>query len=190
MNNYQPHNAPPPSPQTITVRASKTDPNIMVVHPGGVADTSPPLYSLSVSSESKPNVVVYRGPHSPSNIIGTAVFHSLSGKIDLVFHGQPITIKPSGMSIAHHFEFPPVGKLKWQPNQTTGMGLELRDASGLKVAKLKSTGFCSGDRVFEMMVPCDPRFLDLVVLSGWAVRADMDKDNSAVAEILGAVLGG
>lgn len=192
MNIYRSpaYNAPPLPPQILTVRPSKIHPNIIVIHPVGVADTFPPLYSLSISNNSKPNVVLYRGPHSPSTIIGTAVFHSFSGKIDLTLHGQPITIKPSGMPIAYHFEFPPVGKIKWQPNQTTGLGLELRDASGMKVVKLKSTGLFSDERVFEMMVPCDPRFVDLVVLSGWAIRADMDRGNSMVADMLGAVLGG
>jgi hypothetical protein len=148
------------------------DPNIILIHPTGVVDTFPPLYSLSISTDSKPNVVFYGGPHSPSTIIGTAVFHSLSGKIDLNLHGQSIIMKPEGMPLAYHFEFPPVGKLKWQ----AGAGLELRDAGEMKVVKLKSSGLLSEERVFEMMLPCEPRFVDLVVLSGWAIRADMDRE--------------
>lgn len=192
MNTYQSpaYNPQPTSPQSLTVRSSKLDPNFTVIHPAGVPDTSPPLYSLSMSTSSKPNVVVYRGPHSPSNIIGNAVFHSLSGRIDLTLHGQLITMTTSSIPYGHHFDFPPVGKLKWQPNQVTGMGLELRDASGMKLVKLKSAGLFSRERVFETLVPCDPRFMDLVVLSGWAIRAQADRDNAVVGDVLGAVLGG
>lgn len=78
-----------------------------------------------------------------------------------------------------------------EPGDREWSGASLRDASRMKLVKLKSAGLFLGESLFEMLVSCDPRFTDLViVLSGQAIRAKTDKDKAVVVDVLGAVLGG
>lgn len=67
------------------------------------ADKSTVLYNIKTSScchfSSKPHVTVYDAAGAQ---IATVTFHSLSQKIDLVIHGEPILFAPSGHFTSAH----------------------------------------------------------------------------------------
>lgn len=83
-----------------------------------------------------------------------------------------------------------MGTLKWSPSQLTCNGLELIDSAGRKVAKFKSSGISGfgGTKELEILVPCDELLVDLIVLSGMAIRALRKGENEAAAEIIGAAV--
>lgn len=85
---------------------------------------------------------------------------------------------------------PSAGKLKWHATGLTGSSLELRDASGMKLAQLRSGGFPgSGERKLEVYVPCHQAFLELIVLSGFAAKSLSSSVNDVVGEVIGGVAG-
>ena len=84
-------------------------------------------------------------------------------------------------------ESPTMGNLKWKLDMTL-RNLELRDASGTKLAKFHS-GKASGEKILDILVPHDSRFLELVLLSGLTARMKNKSEMEAAGEILSAILG-
>jgi hypothetical protein len=81
-----------------------------------------------------------------------------------------------------------MGQFKWKANMLTGKNLELRDASGRKVAAIQSSK-TPGGKELVISVPYDNAFLELVLLSGMTAKAMNKSENEAAVEILGSILG-
>jgi hypothetical protein len=80
-------------------------------------------------------------------------------------------LKMSQSSGNFSLEGPQMGKLKWKVNQPAGSSLQLRDSAGRKLAQLKSAGFPgSSEKKLEIVVQCDDRFVEVIVLSGIAAK--------------------
>jgi hypothetical protein len=69
-----------------------------------------------------------------------------------------------------------------------GSGLELSDAVGNKLAKLKSSGF-RGAKQLELLVQCDKFFFDLVLVSAMVAKGLTRANNEVIAEVAGGVAG-
>jgi hypothetical protein len=121
-------------------------------------------------------------------MIGTAAFHSFSSKTDLTVRGMPTLLKVSQLSGDFKLEYPPFGKLKWKVSKLMGSGLELCDGAGHRLARLRRDGLF-GERKLEVLVHCDERFVEMVVLSGMAAREVAKVENEVTAEVVGAVAG-
>ncbi|KAJ5810782.1 hypothetical protein N7447_010298 [Penicillium robsamsonii] len=133
-------------------------------------------------------MVLFRGwGEGPWDIISDARLPSLSSKIHLSFYGEPINMRLSQLSGNFTLESPAIGKLKWKLDVLTGRNMELQDATGQKLAKLRPGK--SGEKVLEILVSHDSRFLELVLLSGWTARTMNKSMTEATGEILGAVVG-
>ncbi|OQE36116.1 hypothetical protein PENCOP_c012G00050 [Penicillium coprophilum] len=76
-------------------------------------------------------------------------------------------------------ESPVTGQLKWKLDMLTGRNMELQDATGNKLAKLRPGK--SGEKVLEILVPHDSRFFELVLFSGWTART-MNKSVTEATE--------
>ncbi|CAI7568610.1 unnamed protein product [Penicillium viridicatum] len=150
----------PQSSVSFSLRPAPWDSTKTLVHPSGYPTEAPPMYSMA-SKDSAPNVVVFRGwGEGPWDIIGDARLPTLSSKIR---------------------------QLKWKPDMLTGRNMELQDATGKKLAKLRPGK--SGEKVLEILVSHDSRFLELVLLSGWTARTMNKSVMEATGEILSSVVG-
>ena len=65
--------------------------------------------------------------------------------------------------------------------------MDLQDATGKRLAKLRPGK--SGEKVLEILVSHDIRFLELVLLSGWTARTTNKSVTEATVEILSSVVG-
>ncbi|KAF2802324.1 uncharacterized protein BDZ99DRAFT_349450, partial [Mytilinidion resinicola] len=170
--------------RVLSVRTSPKDANITLIHHAGDPISAPLLYSIVTLEGTKRNLLVYRGiPHPhPSSMIGNANFHSLTSTTDLNLRGEPIRMKMSQLSGDFNLEHYPFGKLKWKVSKMTGSGFELCTGSGSKLARLKSAGIPGlGEKRLEVLVACDERFVELVVLSAMAAKAVSKTQIEAVA---------
>ncbi|KAJ5150409.1 uncharacterized protein N7500_010598 [Penicillium coprophilum] len=172
---------------SFALRSAPWDSSKTLVHPLGHPTEAPPMYSIR-SNNSAPNVVLSRGwGEGPWDIIGDARLPSLSSKIHMGFYGQPINIRLNQLSGNFTLESPVTGQLKWKLDMLTGRNMELQDATGNKLAKLRPGK--SGEKVLEILVSHDSRFFELVLFSGWTARTMNKSVTEATAEVLGAVLG-
>ncbi|KAH7348315.1 hypothetical protein BKA65DRAFT_500355 [Rhexocercosporidium sp. MPI-PUGE-AT-0058] len=177
-----------PAFSTFSIRSSPHLPDYLVVHPIGYPADVPPLFTI-VTSQSKPNVSIFRGHPDPANKLGDATMHTFSSSIDLSHRGHMGKLKTNSLSGNFTLQSP-AGKYKWVPGQITGSSLELRDGSGTKIATLKSAGFPgSGERKLDLFIPCDDMFVELIVLSGMAAKTSQKQTEEAAAEIAQAVAG-
>lgn len=183
------HNAHSPQAcASFSLRPAPWDTTKILIHPSGYPIQAPPLYSITISKESAPNVVVARGwGGGPWDIIGDARLPSLSSKIHLMFYGQPMNLRLNQMSGNSTFESPTTGRLKWKVDMLTGRNMELHDSTSQKLAKLRPGK--SGEKTLEILVAHDSRFFELVLLTGMAARTMNKSMTEATGEILGAVLG-
>jgi hypothetical protein len=135
----------------------------------------------------KSNVILFRGDPDPKSTVGDAHFHSHSSTTDLMLHGQPMRMKMNQITGTFTIRHPIMGDLKWKAHDLTGSSLELRDGGGRKLARLKSGGLRKSGKKFEILVPCQDSFVELVLLSGMAAKAVKKATDEALAEVLGAV---
>ena len=65
----------------------------------------------------------------------------------------------------------------------------LCDSIGDRLAEIKSTGKFGfgGDKLLEILVPCDELFVELVVLSAIAAKALVKAENEAVVGVMDAL---
>ncbi|KAL6250849.1 hypothetical protein RBB50_003152 [Rhinocladiella similis] len=197
-NNYNNYNN---GCQRLLLRLCPADPNLTLIHPAGYPVDAPPLYTAIISSD---KVSLYRGYINPGNLVGTTSTSSLSHSATLSLYGQQMPMKMSQMSGNFTLQWPPPSSsstgtgttLKWKPDQMTGSSLELFDGSGSgsgrKLAKLKSSKSMmssSSERGFEINVPCDELFLNMVLLSGLAAKVGTKKNNEAASEVIQALVG-
>lgn len=172
---------------SFSLRPAPWDSTKTLVHPSEYPTEAPPMYSIA-SKDSAPNVVVFRGwGEGPWDIIGDARLPSLSSKIHLAFYGQPIHMCLNELSGSFTFESPATGQLKWKLDMLTGRNMDLQDATGKRLAKLRPGK--SGEKVLEILVSHDSRFLELVLLSGWTARTMNKSVTEATGEILSSVVG-
>lgn len=78
--------------------------------------------------------------------------------------------------------------LKWKSNPITGMGLELSDNSGFKMAVLESS-LMEEEKKLEIFVPCDEFLFHLILLSAITAKGLKKRDDEIAGEILQGVLG-
>jgi hypothetical protein len=149
----------------FSIRKSKANPEIATIHLASYPTNAAPLYSVRISKHAKPQVVIFRGYDSNSTI-GSTRLHSMSLKVDLVVHGEPIMMKysdTSGSCTVHH---PTLGNFKWKASQLSGSSWELVGSAGTRLARLKSGSMLGlGEEKLELLVTCQDAFLDLVVVS-------------------------
>ncbi|CAI7643331.1 unnamed protein product [Penicillium glandicola] len=164
---------------SFSLRPAPWDSGKTLVHPSGYPIEAPPI---------APHVVVFRGwGGGPWDIIGDAKLPVLSSKIRLGFYGQPINMRLNQFSGNSTIESPSTGQLKWKVDMLTGRHMELQDATGKVLAKLRPGK--SGEKVLEIFVPHDSRFFELVLLSGWTARTMNKSVTEATGEIVGSVVG-
>ncbi|KAL3955939.1 hypothetical protein ACCO45_008785 [Purpureocillium lilacinum] len=109
-------------------------------------------------------MALYYGEASPANLVGEGKLSSFSSTSQMRVRGMPFTLRMSQMSGSITLESPVTGKMKLKPNPMTGTGLGMYDASGNKVAKIRSGGGF-GDKQLEIYVPGDGMFIEVVLLS-------------------------
>jgi hypothetical protein len=145
------------------------------------------MYSI-ISKDSAPNVVLLRGwGEGQWDIVGDARLPTLSSRIHLSFYGQPINMRLNQLSGNCTLESPAAGQLKWRPDMLTGRNMQLQDATGRKLAKLRPGK--SGEKLLEILVSHDSPFFEMVLLSGWTARAINKSVTEATGEILSSVIG-
>ncbi|CAP85503.1 Pc20g01740 [Penicillium rubens Wisconsin 54-1255] len=172
---------------SFSLRPAPWDSAKILVHPSGYPIEAPPMYSI-ISKDSPPNVVLLRGwGEGPWVIVGDARLPTLSSKIHLTFYGQPIIMRLNQLSGNYALESPAVGQLKWRPDMFTGRDMQLQDATGRKLAKLRPGK--SGEKLLEILVSHDSSFSEIVLLSGWTARAMTKSVTEATGEILSSVVG-
>ncbi|GAB1211365.1 hypothetical protein ATERTT37_000478 [Aspergillus terreus] len=135
-----------------------------LLHPAGYPTTTPPAFSVTVNKTTKPNVLVYRGMPHTSPPIGDARFHSFSSTTDVALRGEAVRMKQSKLSGSFTVETGRWGSFKWHLNQMTASSLEMRDSEGRVIAVVR--GIAGGERRLEVLVPCQERFVELVVVTG------------------------
>jgi hypothetical protein len=146
------------------------------------------MYSIIISENSTPNVMMSRGwGGGPWDIIGDARLSALSSKCHLTIQGKSMILRLNEMSGSFAIESPTKGILKWKLDMSL-KNLELRDASGTKLAKFHSGK--EGEKILDILVPHDSHFLDLVLLSGLTARMKNKSELEVAGDILSTILGG
>lgn len=180
------------NPQACTsfsIRSAPWDGEKFLIHPLGAPIEAQPMYTITLPSNSISNVILSRGwGIDPRDIIGDARLPTFSSKIHMNVYGQSTEIRFNEISGSATLETPSMGKLKWKLDSITMKNLELRDSSSTKLAKFRS-GKALGEKVLDILVPHDIRFLELAVLSGMTTRKLNKTAVEATGEILSSVLG-
>ncbi|KAJ5322021.1 uncharacterized protein N7506_011151 [Penicillium brevicompactum] len=161
----------------------------ILVHPSGYPMEAPPMYTIAIPSANSSSVVLSHGWGGGQwDIVGDARLPTFSSKVRLTTHGQGMEMRFSEMSGSATIQTPNMGKLKWKLDSMALTTLELRDESGTKLAKYYS-GKTSGEKVLEILVPHDVRFLELVLLSGFATKTLNKTALETSGEVFGAIVG-
>lgn len=147
------------------------------------------MYTITIPSANSSSVVLSHGWGGGQwDIIGDARIPTFSSKVRLTVHGQGMEMRFSDMSGNATVQTPSMGKLKWKLDVMTLKNLELRDESGTKLAKYYS-GKTSGEKVLEILVPHDIRFLELVLLSGFATKTLNKNSLETTGEVFSSIVG-
>ncbi|KAL4780915.1 hypothetical protein BJX76DRAFT_32267 [Aspergillus varians] len=217
LNTFHPNintgpNPPPPVPPSTTPRAlllrqSPETHKIILIHPADTPITAPPLYTLTSSPKaSKADYVLARGanPNDPSTLIASVKSHTFSSKYDLVVRGTPCLLRESGGGCNYNLEIPGVGKYKWVTDaEKLGVGSKmwLKDEAKTRVLATydKSRGassvggwkkFVGGkDRELVLNAPCEEFFVEVLLVSLYAVKMAKEGAVEAAGEIVGALAG-
>jgi hypothetical protein len=177
-----------PAYVSFSMRPAPGDRAKILVYPSSYSVQAPPIYSITISETSTPNVIIFRGwGGGPWDIVGDSRLSTFSSKCHLTIQGQSMEMRLNEMSGTCTLEKPTMGKLKWKLDMTLKT-LELRDASGTKLARLYS-GKASGEKILDILVPHDTWFLELVLLSGLTARMKNKTEMEAAGEILSSILG-
>lgn len=182
-----------PSTRVYALHTSPTDRTTTLLHPAGYPTTTPPAFSITLNKTTKPNVLVYRGMPHTSPPIGDARFHSFSSTTDVTLRGEAVHMKQSKLSGSFTVETGRWGSFKWHLNQMTASSLEMRDSEGRVIAVVKGVSGGFGERRLEVLVPCQERFVELVVVTGMVgmvvtkevLRAGMEGVVDAVGSVAG-----
>ncbi len=161
---------------------------------GPPGSPSLPLFNYQKSKKTKPNLLLSRtgtrrGPIVPATPVANGTFGgTLSTSVTINAHGETIKIKTNEFALTDSYEFQnAMGKFKWKGDSIAKNTMALTDGSGMTLARLTP-----GERL-EVLVPCDDRFLDLVVISGLAaagIKSKDKKEGDIIEGVLEAVLGG
>lgn len=174
---------------SFTIRPAQWDPSKSLVHPAGYPIEAPPIYSISSSKDTKPNVVLFAGLGAgPYDVIGDGQFpRSFHSTCHLRLRGQPLEMRSSQSGSGEcKFDHPTMGHMKWKPDVFSSSKMELRDGSGNRIATFGKGK--SGEKTLDV-IQGDPYFIELVFLSG-ITAINLNKGMSeAAAEIFGAVVG-
>ena len=172
---------------SFALRPSPWDSAKTLVNPSSYPTGAPPMYSI-IFSNSAPNVVLLRGwGEGPGDIVGDARLPALSSKIHLTFYGQPINMRLNQFSGSCTLESPTAGQLKWIPDMFTGRSMQLQDATGRKLAKLRPGE--SDEKLLEVFVSHNSPFFEFILLSGWTARTMNKSSTETTGEILSSILG-
>ena len=178
---------------TLFFRPSAADSMLVTVHHSSYAQDALPLFTVKASegvsmSKSAPD-------HSFSQndqVMGETHFSMMTSKVHLSVRGRRIEMKQSSVSGNFSMDVSPLPKLKWKVNQMTGSSLQLVDEAGAKLAKIgksSSLGGADAGQKLEIFVPCDEFFVDLCVISGYAVWILNKTTNEVVKQVVDAAAG-
>ncbi|KAL4929436.1 uncharacterized protein BDV17DRAFT_290746 [Aspergillus undulatus] len=193
------------SPRSLLLRQSPKTHKIILIHLAGSPIDSPPLYSLTSSPKSsKADYVLARGgdPNDSSTLIGEVQSHTFSSKYDLVVRGISCLLKESAGGSNYNIEIPGMGKYKWITDmENLSSVMWLKDASKSstlatydKSKEKSSVGawkmFVGGkDRELTVHVPLNEFFVEVLLVSLYAVKMAKEGAMEAAVEIVGAVAG-
>ncbi|KAL4866282.1 hypothetical protein BDV12DRAFT_210630 [Aspergillus spectabilis] len=206
MNTF--HQPPAPQtnePKTFILRQSPQTHKIIIIHPSGVPTTAPPSYSLTSSPKTaKGDYALARGsdPNDPGALIGTVKSHTFSSKYDLVVRGTPCTLKESTMGDKYTIEIPQMGVYKWctdSENLSSKMWLK-DERKNVLVTYDKVRGEASSvsgwkkfvggrDRSLTFHVPASEMFVEVMIVSIYAVKMAKEGAIETAGEIVGALAG-
>lgn len=175
---------------TFEIRQSKADPaQLVFIHAAGAPEDSEPMWSVLNNKAGNPDILIYKRSSHPHNVFGDGSFSTFSGSAALKMRGIPVKIKSNSLTESYTVESEQTGKMKWKPNPTTGMGLQLYDSSGAVVAKTKSSRFGMGTKSLVVYVPVNEFLMDLIVFSAMVVRTMKQAQEETTAEVVQAVAG-
>lgn len=166
----------------------------------GPSGQSVPLFKVNIQ-KSQPHLTISRmttpGPwqSTPFTIGSSSLHRSPSSKIDVSLHGQEFLLKRDLIkSDNHHFEYPSLGQFKWKPDPWGGSTLELFNGARQLIAKYKKGPSRSGQ--IDLYVRADERLMDLVVVTGLAMRLLVMRENREIDFVfntldkMGSLVGG
>ncbi|KAL4922775.1 hypothetical protein BDW62DRAFT_196779 [Aspergillus aurantiobrunneus] len=207
MNSFHP-NQPPNgtnSPQALVLRQSPETHKIIHIHPAGTPTSAAPLYSLtSFPKNSEADYVLARGPdpNAQRALVAEVKSHTFSSKYDLIVRGTQCTLKASASGTNYNIEIPQMGRYKWvtdQENLSSKMWLKDEGKRTVLATYDKHRGpssvgtwkkFVGGrDRELVMNVPASEFFVEVLLVSLYAVKMAKEGALEAAGEIIGAVAG-
>ncbi|KAL7955494.1 hypothetical protein V8C34DRAFT_291351 [Trichoderma compactum] len=178
--------------QTLCIRASTTNPGLLVVQYDGAPQNTPPLYSIALHAMSPGMFIVYRGLPDPTGQAGPIGHITCSSETsaELNMRGCAMNLKMSQLSGDFSVTRTPMGTLKWKASKLTGGStLTLGDSNGKKLAKTKTKKAGFGDQTIEMLVPHDEMVVEIAVVTAYQAKAVADRMVGAVVEVMQAVPG-
>ncbi|KAL2871033.1 uncharacterized protein BJX67DRAFT_213206 [Aspergillus lucknowensis] len=201
----QPHPQTQQGCQTFHLRQSDKTHKIILIHGFGQPVSAPPLYSLTSSPKSSnADYVLARGadPNDPQALVASVKSHTFSSKYDLVVRGTTCTLRPGTMGDKYKIEIPQMGLYKWHTDEE-GMSSKmwLKDERGnvlvtydkSKAPSSKSTWkkFVGGrERDLEFHVPMSEFFVEVSLVSIYAVKMAKEGALEVAGEVVGALAGG
>ncbi|KAL2820953.1 hypothetical protein BDW59DRAFT_164358 [Aspergillus cavernicola] len=199
-----PNQPPPAGPRTYHLRQSPQTHKIIHVHPAGTPPSTPPLYSITSSPKSsKADYVLAHGPDPDNANALTAEIkaHTFSSKYDLTVRGTTCLLKESTMGDKYRIDIPGMGAYRWYTDQEklsgkmwlkdeAGRVLAVYDKSKVQTRKSSWKKFVGGkERDLEVVVPCSEFFVEVLLVSIYAVKMAKEGALEAAGEIVGALAG-
>ncbi|KAL3443545.1 hypothetical protein BJX65DRAFT_285018 [Aspergillus insuetus] len=192
----------PSGPQTLLLRQSPQTHKIILIHPAGQPATAPPLYSLTSSPKSsKADYVLARGPdpNNPQALIGEVKSHTFSSKYDLTVRGTACLLKESTLGDKYTITIPGMGTYKWHTESMSSKMWLKDEAKNVLATYDKSRGpssvgtwkkFIGGrDRELQVMAPLGEFFVEVLLVSIYAVKMAQEGAIETAGEVVGAVAG-
>ncbi|KAL3429069.1 hypothetical protein BDV09DRAFT_180974 [Aspergillus tetrazonus] len=192
----QPNPVSRPGPQTLLFRKSPSAEKVIFIHPAGSPLTSPPLYCLSSSPDAE--YVLARGsdPNNPTALVGKVKSHTFSSKFDMTVCGRKCALKGSTLGSTYKVDIPGTGSYKWHTDDfSSKMWLKDENKSVLATydkTKEKRTWkklLGGRDRQLTIHGSFDEFFIEVILLSLYAVKLAEDAADEMTEEILDAVSG-
>lgn len=169
--------------RVLSIRTSKQDGNLILIHPANIPPDAPPQFTVTSSP-----VVMYYGHPSNNHVAGTVTSSTWSSTTQLTVRGQPMSMKKSSTT-GHNTIECSMGMFKWKStSELSGSSISLFDSQGTRLAKLKTVGL-GGEKQLEVFVNCDDYLLEIMLVSGVAAKKIAKAETEAAIEVLQAVAG-
>jgi len=164
--------------RNLILRQSSQGPQIISVFSVDQPQDTIAVYTIQTTNKT---LILYRGEPNPHHKVGECKNAFMGLSMDVTLHDSQFSIRNSTTATKFVFQSPSNGRLEWKGDSLLGSGLSLYNASGEKIATIKSGGIMNHrEKQLLVFVHCDGYFFEMVLLTAVAgMKLDKRADEIA-----------